>query len=868
MKSLSEKFFKTIKRNTVKNNIKKKYIYVCIILLLSLQLWEKRFVFANTNNQQVPENFKMVANNGFLELYIDENTTEIVVLDKHTEIIWYSNPQDREQDSIATPTRKQQLGTQLAIDYLKEQAYKSMNNLNNSVNYKNFEIEEIENGIKVTYTMTLKEPDKYTDFPFAIPAERFKQMISDKIKDEQDRIEIQTWYKFRSYNDLSKSEKEALSKKYPLIKEMDLYIVDDKIPDFIKETLIEIMDRIGYDTQERMKDIEFYQKSLERLGSKDQQKEGNIEENFTVSINYKLDSFDLIAEIDMNEIYCNDENSRITSISFLRFFGASGIDNSGYIFVPDGCGALIDFNNGKTNYEPIRLKVYGDDKAITNLQKGLKSQPVCLPVFGMKNENGAFLAIIEEGSENSFIIADVSGRNDLYNYVHAEFVITETDEQPWANYIVSTEKSYSGKLRIRYCFATSRDATYNDMATLFRNYLIERRILPDKLEAREQIPLYLELLGCIKKNKSILGIPYKASIPLTTFEQAELIVEELENSGVKNIKLKYNGWFNGGIRHSNPDKIDIEGVLGGKKGFRDLIEFLNMKNHELYLDVLFTELSEEMTAFAPKSKIARYIYQEIIINYPYAINSNIKDFTKNYNYILKPGYSKELVSKFVEKLGSYTGVTGISLSKFVVLNSDFNKRNVCLRHETANMRIKSMSSIKDKGYKTMVNNGSYFTMTQTNNIVNLPLVSSNFSLIDRDVPFYQMVIHGYIPYAGEYANMTQEYDKLLLKSIETGAYPYFVMMYAQDEVLQGTDYTNYYSTNYKNWIAEAADFYSKANEVLSNVQNKVIIKHEIVKNGLYVTTYENGYKVIVNYNDEQEELFGKIIPPHNYAVVK
>ena len=72
-----------------------------------------------------------------------------------------------------------------------------------------------------------------------------------------------------------------------------------------------------------------------------------ISEEFTVPVLYTLDSFGLTASVLTSEIKESEKN-KITEISLLPYFGAASVNDSGYFLVPDGSGALIGFNNGKT----------------------------------------------------------------------------------------------------------------------------------------------------------------------------------------------------------------------------------------------------------------------------------------------------------------------------------------------------------------------------------------------------------------------------------------------------------------------------------------------------------------------------------------
>ena len=55
------------------------------------------------------------------------------------------------------------------------------------------------------------------------------------------------------------------------------------------------------------------------------------------------------------------EDYPIYYLSVLPYFGASGTTDEGFLFVPEGGGALIEFNNGKTSQNSYYSNVYGWD---------------------------------------------------------------------------------------------------------------------------------------------------------------------------------------------------------------------------------------------------------------------------------------------------------------------------------------------------------------------------------------------------------------------------------------------------------------------------------------------------------------------------
>ena len=90
--------------------------------------------------------------------------------------------------------------------------------------------------------------------------------------------------------------------------------------------------------------------------------------------------------------------------------------------MPDGCGALIYLNNGRTDYPIYSEPVYGADRSIPQEQAlPYEKQTNCLPVFGLKQGDKAWYAVIEKGDAVANIRADIARTRDSYNVVLASF---------------------------------------------------------------------------------------------------------------------------------------------------------------------------------------------------------------------------------------------------------------------------------------------------------------------------------------------------------------------------------------------------------------------------------------------------------------
>ena len=88
------------------------------------------------------------------------------------------------------------------------------------------------------------------------------------------------------------------------------------------------------------------------------------------------------------------------------------MEDDGFLFVPDGSGAIINFNNGKTKVDAYSKEVYGEDisRRSTNSPITSRTQKISLPVFGLVSNGSGFLAEITDGAAVASINASVGER--------------------------------------------------------------------------------------------------------------------------------------------------------------------------------------------------------------------------------------------------------------------------------------------------------------------------------------------------------------------------------------------------------------------------------------------------------------------------
>ena len=110
---------------------------------------------------------------------------------------------------------------------------------------------------------------------------------------------------------------------------------------------------------------------------------------FNVNVVYRLEGNSLVVEVPMAEIEYR-EDYPVYNLSVLPYFGAAGTDEEGYMLVPEGGGALINFNNGKTTQNSYYANLYGWDIA-QDRKAVVHETEAYFNVFGEAKDGGSFL---------------------------------------------------------------------------------------------------------------------------------------------------------------------------------------------------------------------------------------------------------------------------------------------------------------------------------------------------------------------------------------------------------------------------------------------------------------------------------------------
>ncbi|RAP78020.1 DUF5696 domain-containing protein [Paenibacillus montanisoli] len=771
-----------------------------------------------------------------LALFINRETAEIAVKDKRTGYVWFSNPAERANDPIASPLYKSELSSQLLLTYYNEKGQVNrLNSYDDSVSKKQVVITPTKTGAKVVYQFG-KAAGGTDNIPAIISKKRFEERILAKLPDDDTRKQVTYKYRFNE--------------------DKQVYEVRN-LQDNVKLELSGYLTAAGYTKEDAAQDNE-------ENGVAGEAAEESAQ--FTIPLEYSLDGDQFIVSIDTKEVRYSPAFP-LASVQVLKHFGAADVQKDGYIFVPDGSGALIRLNNKRLNAEPYKMPVYGADGTFDVKEQVLTSTPIRLPVFGMKQNDHAMFGIIENGDALASVLADISGRYDSYNSVGAEFQFVAMDYYTLSSGTKTSsvpmfqKHPYQGELRVRYGFLSGSKADYIGMAGEYRDYLVAKHQL-EKLAPKPNSPFILELEGAFRKQKSFLGIPYNATESLTTYDEAVKLLKQLKEQGIEDIALRYVGWFNGGIRHSSPADVEAVGALGGKKDLQELIEYTKQNRIGLYPDVAFLEKykgAKNSADFLDRRSAAIYRYDPVMY---------IKDKSSFSHYVLSAGKLEGTVDDFIadfEKLDT----DGVSLRDMGnEVNSDFNPDRPVTRQDARDIALQETGKLKQQSGSLMVNGGNAYTVPYADLIVGAPTSSNRLNITDEDVMFYQIALHGYADLAGAPFNRNEYQNPRIsmLKALETGSAIYYQWYYNEASVVKDTAYDDLYALHYADWLEEAVSLYREANPVLKEVRSQTITGHRALADRVVETTFENGVAIIVNYNKTAVNVNGIEIGAESFRV--
>lgn len=788
---------------------------------------------------------------------LDPATTQFTVTQKSTGKVWRSNPENVSDDPIADLESKRLLQSVLVMKYSTvNETTTELNTFAHSIENGLYTLEKVDNDtIKVNYS--IGKVSKKFIIPPAVPEARMMEFYEKLDRSEQRRVD-NAYRKIDINSLLATDNKDELLKLYPDLETTCVFEVRSATKDHQKEKLQEAFAAVGYTEEEYEKDCLIYQ-----VGGDANKKVYNV------SVLYHLEGDKLVVEVPMDEIEYNSEYP-ITELSVLPYFGAGIASEEGFLLVPEGSGAIINFNNGKTNLSAYYAQVYGWDYGMKR-KDFINETRAAFPVFGISHSDGAMLATLDDYATLAAIQADVSGRRHSYNYAYATYTMVHGSKMDISaktdSTVIAYEKSMpAGSIKQSYHFM--EETSYSDMAKAYRKELQNR--YPELQKVTEaQLPLSVEFIAAVDRVKQIMGIPVNRPEVMTGFEDAETILKDIASNGYANLSLRYTGWMNGGVAHSLPKDIDITSGMGGKKGLESFLETAKGLGVDVYLTGRTQNAydSNLFDGFFKMRDVAKYISREVveIPEFSHIWFGGLEDSRMEPHYLLRPSVSITLMDSLASYVGEYGVGVGFEDTGYL-LSGDYNPKRAVSREDALDLQTAALAEVKATGTPITMTAGNDYALPYASLITDVDLVGKEYLILDKMVPFYEIAIHGLVDYTGSAVNLSGDAVSTVLDCAETGAGLAF-SFYAEDtDLLQGTEYMDFFGANYDDWKEMANGYAVRYEKEMAGLNNKYITEHRILADGVTATVYEDSTVVYVNKSTDVYTDDTITIPARDYVV--
>ena len=592
-----------------------------------------------------------------------------------------------------------------------------------------------------------------------------------------------------------------------------------------------------------------------------------------VPVEFTIDENGFYITVRPEEITDNGEYI-VTGVAIAPFLCAlkNGTADS-YLFIPDGSGTLVEPVETDIIGSQGSLEIYGNDLTVQTYDYKSVQKQVNMPVYGMKKGESALFAIISSGASQASLEWNVGSQNIGFSSVYPFFRIRGYSlvESP-AGFAASAmeikifdEAINTTPLTVSYTPLYGEKAGYVGMAEVYRNYLTETA----GLEKNDKPPktATLKILGGIQRKAYAFGIPYTRLEALTTLEQAYEIAEYIGSETGNGIVIDLVGFGKSGIDVGKAGGgFTVSGTLGSAKDLKKLDDFCKDSGIDMFMDFDLIGFNKSGCGFSAINDAAKLPNGQNVYLFCYDTVTR-KQTTPRYQLLSRTGLTSA-AEKMLEYAGK-SGLNGIALDSLShVSYSDYANPAYSVCGQIGEDIQGIYKKISEEGYRILSNNANDYAAALSDHITDVATSSSAFNISGNDIPFYQIVFRGYVPMSSEPVNLAADSNMSILKCAESGISPSYSLIYNYSNELVTSKYSETFGGNYRLQKEEIAEQINAFSDYYEKIGTAVITDHEILGNGLRVTTFDNGVKAVVNFSGS-ELFYGDIsCAAESYIVVE
>lgn len=763
-------------------------------------------------------------------------------------------------------------GSELAlvsVSYLGEDNnVKEWNSYDNCTAFGTYQMFEIENGVQFVLNLNEGESNRFYEYlPKKMSIERYEetfkagleQLAADGTLDEKK----------------AKRYQQTLSLVYKKSIMENCYAVTytGTPPATAVNQMIELAKLVGYTQEMLLEDAESFDFTVVFS-------EAPV---LNLTIEATLENGELVVRMPAAEMTSENTYYSIQNVKLLPNFGAttSAEYEEGYVFVPDGAGALMAFDSYQANVKNYERPLFDNDYYKDYWYMPEYEEELLMPVFGMlygpmEQSKKGFLAIVEEGARNGYVhvrLASAIGDSSKYNKVFASFDIDQYKKvkingeysSDSANYLVNTGMQKLS-CTVRYQFF-DKNVTYFDMAKSYQEYLMAQSGI-ERVYDEGEATLYVEAIGALSIKKRFAGIPYNSVYSMTGYEELQHILQDLD--GV-NLQVQYDGVFNGGMNNQLNTQAKLVSQNGSKKELAALQGYAEEHAVPMYFNVALSQVGEDGNGYQSSRHAVRDFGNEEVVMYRYSpvlgiLSGELYGIEAGEGMeTLAPSWLSDVTNRFLADSEAYDKLAISDLANMYY--ADYRFRDFVTGE--AGERILQENLTKLSEGKSLALKNPHMDKVQYGEVaVDVSRKSSDFAAFAYTIPFKQLVMNGLIDYTTTDVNLSsQDAQYYVLQAAELGTWPKYTVSAKSVSALKETAYSYLYSVQYDLFADDMKEMYKACEEIRSQIGTEEITGHRTLANQVYETTYASGVKVLVNYNLHEVTLEdGTVLGPQAYQI--
>lgn len=774
---------------------------------------------------------QLVCKKGDFEFYFDPCSLFFALKSISTGEIFTSNP----YNAATTKENISALHSQLTLSYGNnlDKVTTTLSSYDDCVKLSQFKVFKSEEGVKVSYSIG---KDAATSILPEVLSEKTFNAILDSLSG---LASTQTKFLYTQYKN-----GDELPENFKNISfDGSVYILNQNLSATEKERLENNFAEANFTLDDLKK--EYANLKFEAVLSSTP--------NFKINVYYFLTEKGLSVTVPADEIKFDEETYYLLDISLLRYFGAESYSgDEGFLLLPDGSGAIVEFSKEASGVSQIKNELYGIDYGITLPDEPSTTKAWHLPVFGLSRGNAAVVGIIENGSGLTTLSYDTVGGIGSYytaypilTYTKSEVVTTEAkvySAYSTNNTLKIDKNSYKGNFTINYNLLSGKNISYYDMALVCREYYFGN----DDNYTQKAVDLNIETIGAINYPSSFLGVPYTETAEITTFSQNKEIIKTLKKKGVKNLSFYLSAWREGGFDNSVPTSFDPEGKLGNTKELKSFFDFCKEQGIDSYADLNFSFATTDnwFDDFSATKDTIKLLTEKL--GGKMTVRPDLNQYDRDtFIYAVSPEKYSSYLGEFVSKAAS-NDISSFAISDIGnILNSNFRKNKFYNREETLDTIVSTLDkSAKNTSLSFRGANG--YVLRFASSLTDIPTTDSSIKGVSYDIPFVQLVCYGNVPYSTSQLNSESDIKLALLKCISSVSSPKFVLGMQNMDKIKLSNYTQFNSISLDTRVDECVDAYNYISKAFEKVEGAKLVNHITIADGITRLDYSNGISIYVN----------------------